>query len=463
LGTQLEAGLIYSTFLQPEATVLKSQLNSEGMKKTYLFLFISAILILISAFQTFEDSPFILKLKDKIRLYNASYPEEKIYVQLDKPFYKPGENIWFNVFVLNSNSHKPSSLSDVVYVELIDTKGNVATTTELVVNEGTANGDFLLQEKAPGGLYQIRSYTLWMKNFGKEAFFAKQVPVQRIIAPRLLLKLDFEKESYGPGDFVTAKLNVSNLKNEKLGNIDFDYTVSLSGNQVLNSTALTESDGVAIIKFKLPDTLNTPDGLLNVIVKSNGTVESISRSIPIVLDKITLTFFPEGGQYIESAKCRIAFKSLNEFGKGADIVGVVVDKNNNQITRFESVHMGMGSFELTPSSGDKYFVRIERPAGNKSLIPLPDPTNGGFVLNLKNKSESLIEWIIEAPSDGEAYMVGNAHGELVFSKKISLSKGSNKLVIPTEKFPIGITAFTLFDHNGNAQCERLVFLGGEKN
>lgn len=442
--------------------VHKSQLDSKGMKKNHLLLFIGTLLLVISAFQTFEESPFILKLRDKLRLYNASYPEEKIYIQLDKPFYKPGEDIWFNVFLLNSNSHKASIISDVVYVELIDPKGNVAATAELVVNDGTANGDFLLQEKAPGGLYQIRSYTLWMKNFGKESFFTKQIPVQRINTPRLFLKLDFEKEAYGPGDLVTAKLNVSNLRNEKLGNTGLDYSVSLSGNKILTTSTLTEQDGVAMIKFQLPDTLKTPDGLLNVIVKSNGVSESISRSIPIVLNKINLSLFPEGGQYVENVKSRIAFKSLNEFGKGADIVGVVVDKNNNQIIRFESLHMGMGSFEFTPIPGEKYSVLIEKPIGNKSLIPLPDPKKHDFVLNLKSKTQSSIEWLIDAPTGGEAFLIGNAHGEIVFSEKLSLSQGSNQFTTSTDKLPIGITVFTLFDSSGNARCERLVFLNKKK-
>jgi hypothetical protein len=47
-----------------------------------------------------------------------------------------------NVFVLDANTHKPTSVSDVVYVELIDPKGNIAAKLDLVVREGSANGDF---------------------------------------------------------------------------------------------------------------------------------------------------------------------------------------------------------------------------------------------------------------------------------------------------------------------------------
>src|SRR5688572_21590139 len=117
---------MYSIHPLPAAIVYNSPLKSNLMKRrTYISLFI-LLTCIISGFQVIEDPVFIQKLKAMLREYNATYPEDKVYLQFDKPFYKPGETIWFNAMVLNGNTHTPSSISDVLYAELIDPKGHVA-------------------------------------------------------------------------------------------------------------------------------------------------------------------------------------------------------------------------------------------------------------------------------------------------------------------------------------------------
>jgi hypothetical protein len=50
-------------------------------------------------------------------------------------------------------------------------------------------------------------------------------------------------------------------------------------------------------------------------------LRAISRAVPVVLNQIDLSFFPEGGDMIENVTTKIAFRALNEFGKPADIEG----------------------------------------------------------------------------------------------------------------------------------------------
>ena len=430
-------------------------------QKKHLILVILTILSIFSGFSVINDSGFIQLLKARLKVYNQTYPQEKLYLQFDKPFYKPGEDLWFNAFVLNSNTHLPTSISDVLYVELIDPKGNVTSKLELLIDKGTTHGDFALEDNAPGGLYKIRAYTQWMKNFGEKAFFKKEIQVQRIITPRLLLKLDFEKEAYGPGDTVIAELSVNDLKNEKVSNADIASSVRINGKKISESK-LTSVDGIANLSFSLPQNLNTKDGLLEVIVSHQGVEESISRSIPIILDKITLQFFPEGGHHIQNVNSKIAFKALNEFGKGADVAGSIVDENNDVVTHFESFHMGMGAFEINASAGKKYFAKIEAPKGNETLAPLPTALDSGFGLRLEKIDPSSMNWTIYSPEACEAHLVGQTHGEITYAEKVKLNKGNNTISVSTSRFPAGITVFTLFDEFEQEQCERLVFLNKEK-
>lgn len=427
------------------------------------FLVITAILLVtVAGFRLIEESEVIRRLKESLKAYNQNYPGEKVYVQLDKPLYKPGEDIWFNAFVLNSNTNKPSNISDVLYVELIDPKGNIVSRLELVVKEGTAHGDFSLQPSAPGGIYQIRAYTHWMKNFGEESVFRKTLQIQRVITPRLLLKMDYEKEAYGAGELVSAKLTITNLKNEKVSNAPVDLAVKINGKTTLTSQIQSDTQGVASISFHLPGTLSTTDGLLQAIVTAQGVQESISRSIPIVLNKITVQFLPEGGNWVQNTRSRMAFKALDELGKSADVAGIILDEDNNRVTDFQSFHMGMGAFEMQPANDVKYYARIESPPGDHPLIQLPDPMISGFILNLVSRNDTHLRWLVYSPTDTTAHLVAQSHGEIYYGEQIRLKAGENSVKVPTHHFPAGITTFTLFDAGGIEQCERLVSLNLDK-
>lgn len=442
--------------------VHRSELKFNGMAKRSILLLIGFLVFSSTSFILIEEPAFLKKLKENLTFFNKTYPEEKLYVQTDKSFYKPGEDIWLNVVVLNGNTHQATDVSDVVYVDLIDPKGNIASTLELVIQEGTANGDFRLAESAPGGIYKMRAFTKWMQNMGKDALFTKEIPVQRVITPRLLLKLDYEKESYGPGDSVKATLSITNLRNEKIEGAIAKVVGKLNNKLFQKNTYISNSKGEVLIQLVLPYTLRTSDGLLHAYVNTNGTEESISRSIPITLDKITLQLFPEGGHYVENVNSRIAFKAVNEYGNGADFKGVLVDEKDNIITTIESVHMGMGAFNITAAPGKEYFIRIEKPFNNSPPIPVPPPLPTGFSLQLKEINQSSIEWQVYSPANTSGFLVAQVHGEIHYSQALELYGGVNLVRVPTGNFPMGIAVFTLFDNAGIEQCERLVFLNRDK-
>ncbi len=103
------------------------------------------------------ENEFIKALKKKSTEANATHPEDRVYLQFDKPFYNPGETIWFSAYVRNGQNLKPSSQSDIVNVEFINPKGSVEKTIRLIAKNGKVAGDFSLDEEAPGGLYKVKA------------------------------------------------------------------------------------------------------------------------------------------------------------------------------------------------------------------------------------------------------------------------------------------------------------------
>jgi hypothetical protein len=52
--------------------------------------------------------------------------------------------------------------------------------------------------------------------------------------------------------------------------------------------------------------------------------------------------------------------------------GFVFDENDKVITRFSSLHNGMGNFAFTPQANTVYHARITKPESITSIYTLPD-------------------------------------------------------------------------------------------
>jgi hypothetical protein len=149
---------------------------------------------------------------------------------------------------------------------------------------------------------------------------------------------------------VTVDLDIRTNENKPL-TAPYKAVVRLDGKTIDTFDGLLGKDGKTSLSFSLPKILFTADGLLNVSLDYEGQTESIARSIPIVLNKIRLTFYPEGGDLTEGLESRVAFRAVNEFGKPGDIDGIVEDESGAKIAEFQSFHHGMGAFTFTPEPG----------------------------------------------------------------------------------------------------------------
>ncbi|NQY07112.1 MAG: TonB-dependent receptor plug domain-containing protein, partial [Flavobacteriaceae bacterium] len=402
-------------------------------------------------------STILLLFVSSTKMYETSTILEKVYTQTDRPFYFPGETIWFKSYVVNAEN-KPSFLNDMMYAELISPKGAVVKKLKLNLRKGYAYGDFTLEEDWVGGIYTIKMYTEWMKNYGETSFFTKKISVQKIVQPKLLMKLDFEKKAYGKNAHVTANFEVKTLDNLPLSFKTIPFEVRLKGKTTHSSSTTTDRKGKTKVQFTLPSNLNSSDIVLNVLVPHKGSKESISRSVPVILDNVDLQFFPESGKSLVGYSNKIAFKALNEFGNPADVSGEITDENGNFITNFNSYHDGMGAFYYTPISNTKYYAKITKPFVSDKQILLPKAQVNGIIFSLLNQQLS----IYSSKKQKVVLQIKNAQKKL-YNEKIQLDKGANIVSINSKKFPIGITSFLITTPKGEPICERLAFMNANKD
>ena len=145
--------------------------------------------------------------------------------------------------------------------------------------------------------------------------------------PNAPLSLEFEKEGYGKSSLNIANFEAKDLKNNPISNSKLSYEVSIEGEITITKNAKTDNKGKANVTFQLPNDLTTRDVVLNILILHKGnTTESISRSVPVVLDTIDLEVFPESGKLLYGTDNRIAFKAIDEFAKPVDIQGNIVDE-----------------------------------------------------------------------------------------------------------------------------------------
>src|SRR6218665_374383 len=412
-------------------------------------------------YQLMTDNDFIRSLKQKLGAYNEQMPEDRVYLQFDKPMYEPGDDIWFSAFVRDASTMKPSQKSDIVHVEFLNPKGTVEKSINIIAKNGVAAGDFNRDAEALGGMYKVRAYTNWMKNEGVDNVFEKQLQVQEVVLPNLKMKLDFEKKAFGAGDEVVAKLELNTNENKPLSNYKVRFVANLNGKQIVAKADATDENGLQYLKFELPKDLKTNDGLLNVMIDYNGSTESISRPIPIVLNKIKLQLFPEGGDLVSGLESKVAFRALNEFDKPADIEGIVVDGKGKKITSLSSFHMGMGAFTIVPEPNEKYSVQITKPENIAETFALPEALPRGYVMNV-DATKNEVALNIGTTEEEELSLVAQVRNKVYYTTVIQAKKGVNKITFPTTNFPIGVSQITLFDSKSIERAERLAFVNKDK-
>lgn len=422
-------------------------------------LIIGLLFTALSPVKDLSSPDWLPNLVSQLSNWKNAHSQEKIYLHTDRTFYKPGETIWFSGYL--TSGPFGDEKSGVVYVELINPRGKAEKTLTLPVRNDKVSGNFDLTDGHPGGLYKLKAYTRWMMESEGVSPFEKDIQVQAIIYPKILMKVDFEEEAYGPGETVTAEFTLTDLDGKPIAGKDFEFRCNLRGEKFLQEKSRTDQEGIAYLSFDLPESLDSNDGLLNIMVSHNGTTESISRSVPIVLNQISLDFFPEGGDLVTGALSKVAFSARDEFGEPVDIAGEIFNNQGEKLGTFSSFHMGMGTFPLKPFTGENYYVKLTKPVKSAHQYSIPAANVSGYRLALSSEKPGLT-FRIFSPEKGEITLAGSSGNKLVEAHTIHVRKGENVYSVPSNSFPAGIARFTLFDGSGIPQAERLIFMHAEK-
>ncbi|PWU03649.1 MAG: hypothetical protein C5B52_03010 [Bacteroidetes bacterium] len=144
------------------------------MKQLTTRLAILATIIFCFGFKTPGNDP-IENIVRKLVDFYTHFPQEKIYVHTDKPFYITGETIWFRAYLINASNHNKSTISNKLFVYLSGANDSVIMRLVLNPVDNNLNGSIHIPDSLHEGGYSITAFTSRMLNYDRKFIFRKDI------------------------------------------------------------------------------------------------------------------------------------------------------------------------------------------------------------------------------------------------------------------------------------------------
>lgn len=173
-----------------------------------------------------------------------------------------------------------------------------------------------------------------------------------------------------------------------------------------------------------------------------------------------IQFFPEGGNLVSGISSKIAFKAVNNDGKGVSFAGAIIDQKNDTVVRFQPLKFGMGHFLFTPAANSTYKAVIKTGNGNPVIKDLPAINNQGYVMALTESGSGQLQVTVSsntASSDGGVYLFAHTRQLVKVAKRANLINGVAQFSIDKSILDEGISHITIFNGDKLPVCERLYF------
>lgn len=331
--------------------------------------------------------------------FDYKYPREKVYVHFDNTAYLTGDTIWYKAYVVRASSLKPTTLSKVLYVELLNADGqNVVNQVLRIDSMGTAQGAFPLGDTVYPGYYEVRAYTREMVNWGKYACFSRVLPV-------------FTDE---------------NPQHKKQHGLDLD----------LSQLSIPQPEPRKTVTIGQP--------------RPYGMTTNKKRM---------LDFYPEGGERVKGVEQLIAFKLTDGTGLPVEDTLSIFYADGRLRTTTQPLHDGMGTF-LLPADFDKGYARIN--GIKKGQIDLPNCTADYYLGVTEHSSEGITIKVTAADSICElhkllAIALFNRENACFFDTLTINPQTGTELFIPNKALRAGVSRFELFNIEGQGLATRLVW------
>lgn len=434
----------------------KNIMSKHLLKKRLLI-----ICFLLFTIKLFSQSSTVSPVRQtiaKIDTFYKSASVEKLFLQLDKPYYTAGDTILFKAYLFDQQSLMPSTKSGLFYIDIYQDSSNIIKQISLPLAQGISWGEIAIPETLKSGAYQLRAYTNWMRNFSEELFFYQSIYIANPSSKDLLINLT-KQDSSGS---LKLGLQFSKLNQTKLSYQPLHLSILAGDKTLIKNEVKTDRGGNVIVDFRLPPNINTNEFLLLAEDKQNNH----TIPIPFTLNrptKLDLQFFPESGAMVDGIPSRIGFKAIGEDGRSVSVKGKIINSKQEIITDFSSLHKGMGIFTFLPQTGEQYIALLQSPVGITTQFKLPQVRKSGIVMQLDQdlKNDSILITFNSSNdliNNAQYILVGQSRNIVCYGRMLTLDKGRIQFKVASNLFPTGVARFSLFSMKQQLLNERIIFI-----
>lgn len=416
----------------------------------------AAIALVLAASGGVSGPGFQEEVRQRMGQFKLHYFKERTYVVTDRFVYRPGEDVWFQGYVISGSGMPVDSGSHDYYIRLINGKGEEVISRRYPVKEKMVSGRFLIPRTAIPGKYYLVAYTGWMRNQEASDAFRKEILVGKYFDKRFRADALFDKMYYYPGDTLNMGLHFTDPAGKPLTVTEFGYRIGSFSRTVVRGTGKTDGNGNSRLQLPLPSIEGVP--VLTLELKTRRINSEYAILIPASAAMPEITFHPEGGTLVAGLPAVIAVRCKTPEGVPAGFEGEIVRRDGTRIGSARTSVNGYGKFSYTPEA-DSCFLNITRPAGMPRRIALPLASTHGTVVHfegLRNDSALFLLRSLPYGGDSSGYATAVLNDRLLYAATLAF-RPNQRLTLPLHGAG-GFLQVTLFNEKHDVVAERVVFI-----
>lgn len=277
-----------------------------------------------------------------------------------------------------------------------------------------------------------------------------------------------DKEKYYAGETIWLRSYLlSAITNLPINKKSMLHLQLLNGfGEIVFHHRLNSINGGASGNLDLPDTLSQGTYLIRAFTDRMMTSDSLAMFQRVVSisefsedtesedpkehPELDLQFYPESGDLVTNVATTVAFTSNRMSFSGT------LFEDDKALRKITPMHSGMGSFQLKPESGKRYFIRVEE-EGQEFELPRLQEHGATISVNTDADKLDITVKITEAYKKTDLYLLAHSKGEIVFFKKVNSTRSESKIGLDWSDLSSGLNHLTLFDFNKRPLAERLIF------
>lgn len=365
--------------------------------------FIASLLIMLATplFSQNDSSKVLRNPLDNLIVRSvvkqSIFPEERVYLHFDNNAYFLGETMWFKAYVTSGTDDTPTTISRVLYVELVAPEGYVVRSNKYKIDDtGCCHGEFELNKLLLSGYYEVRAYTRYLLNRGKEAIFSRVFPV-------------FDEVKNGDYTFC----NILDRKRAFLVDVEKDSTVT---------------------------------GLEREVMWENGK-----------LPECDVKFYPEGGHLVEDMESTVAYEVFGNDGIHSN-KSITIMANDEELLTTTPEHNGIGTFTITPKENTKYTALLKHGKNGKKF-QLPNINKEGAVIEIEDNGGTVCIAVRNNLLTNTELGIAVLHrGKTNFYERFFAAERNMLFAIDKSTLPEGVNRAVLFVNDSIPYAERIFFV-----